>query len=381
MTKSFRAAACLATVIACAFIAAGCRNVQHHTAAAEPASPVVVKPAPAAPPPPPAHPPLAESELLRIKPNELGRIPVLMYHAIGAHAENGERYDRHGLNIAPDTLRDQLELMYEAGWYPVNMRDALTAKIDVPLGKTPVVLTFDDARGTQFVYRKDGTIDPDCGVAILEELHAQHPDWPLKASFYVLPRSKYNPTPFYQEGLDKKKLNYLVSKGFEVANHSTSHRMMARLSANDLKWEMAQCCRYIKERAPEATMDTMALPGGSVPKDKSNMEVLLDGIEGGTRYSNKCILRAWGGATLPPGHKDFDRRNILRIGSEPGYIEGYIKRLSTGEEPRYVSDGDPDTVTIPKRLEKCLDKKRTQGLRIVEYEDRPAPKQVAVIKK
>jgi peptidoglycan/xylan/chitin deacetylase (PgdA/CDA1 family) len=355
--------------------AAGCRN----TGSAAHALPATI-PIPVAtvetPKKPEVHLGLNEDELQRIRPNELGRIPVVMYHAIGASTENGVRYDRMGLNIRPETFRKQLRLMYDAGWYPINMRDALSPDIDVPAGKTPVVLTFDDARGTQFDYKEDGTIDPDCALAILEGFHDEHPDWPLKGSFYVLPKSRNNPAPFYQEGLDGKKLKYLVDRGFEVANHSTTHRMMARLSAHELAWEMAQCVRYVKERVPGATMDTMALPGGSVPRDKANLEVLLSGCDGETKYTNKCILRAWGGATLPPAHRMYDRRNVLRIGVEPGYLEAWIKILGRGEVNRFVSDGDPLVVTVPKRLAKWVSPDRTRELHVAEYDDRRKHKTV-----
>jgi peptidoglycan/xylan/chitin deacetylase (PgdA/CDA1 family) len=326
---------------------------------------------------PPVVARLSPEALRSIHPNELGRIPVLMYHAIGAPASGGPRYDRMGLNIAPETLRKHLDLMYDAGWYPVNMRDALTARMDVPAGKTPVVLTFDDARGTQFRLRKDGSLDPDCAVAILEQFHAEHPDWPLKASFYVLPRSKYNPPPFYQSGVEGKKLKYLVEKGFEVANHSTTHRLMRGLSARQLKWEMAQCIRYVRARAPKATMDTMALPGGSTPKDENLLDVLLKGADGTTAYSNLCILRAWGGATLPPTHRSFDRRDILRIGTAPGYVEAWIRLLSSGRVAAYVSDGDVNSVTVPARLARYLSAPRTNGLEIVRYDDRPDGTRIA----
>src|SRR2546423_355133 len=93
-----------------------------------------------------------------LPPNELGCIPILEYHSIGGEAEfnDGVRYDKHGLNIAPETLERQLERMYAAGWYPVNMRDILTARIRVPRGRIPVVLTFDDARPSQFRYLPNG---------------------------------------------------------------------------------------------------------------------------------------------------------------------------------------------------------------------------------
>lgn len=315
-------------------------------------------------------------DLLKVRPNELGKIPVLMYHDIGADADEGPRYDRHGLNIPPDTFRKQLELMYAAGWYPVNMRDALTPRMDVPAGKIPVVLTFDDARGTQIHYKRDGSMDPNCAVAIMEQFHAEHPDWPLKASFYLLPKSKWNPVPFYQPGRETKKLQYLAKQGYELANHSTSHRRMDRMDAHLLAWEMAECARYVKKRAPGATMDTMALPMGYVPRTRALLGVLLRGMDGGTSYENRCILRAWGGATPSPADKKFDRMDILRIGSEPGYIEGWIKIMKRGQSVKpFISDGDPDTVTVPKSAEKNLDKPRLAGLKVVVWDDTP-PKKV-----
>lgn len=301
-----------------------------------------------------------------VKPNEVGSIPVLMYHSVGAPGG----YDSEGLNIRPETLRRQLEMMYRAGWYPVNMRDAVTAHIDVPAGKTPVVLTFDDARGSQFHYRRDGSLDPTCAVAIMEQFHARHPDWPLRATFYVLPYSKWNPVPFYQPGKETRKLNYLVQQGFEVANHSTSHRFMTRMPANTLRWEMAECVRYIKARAPGATMDTMAIPYGARPRNEKLVDVLLQGDQGGIHYENRCVLNAWGGPTAAPVSKHFDRRAILRIGSEPGYVEGWIKRLHQRckMEP-YVSDGDPNTIAVPRRAAKEVDPNRLEGARLVVYDD------------
>ena len=53
-------------------------------------------------------------------PNELGRIPIVMYHAVGGDAEfaGGPRYDRHGLNIAPETFRRQLAADVRGGLVP-----------------------------------------------------------------------------------------------------------------------------------------------------------------------------------------------------------------------------------------------------------------------
>lgn len=350
---------------------AGCHGPSGNAAAA-PAPPIKVTPA-AAVTPAPRHSP---QELARIKPNELGYIPVLMYHAIGEHGG----FDRHGLNIPADTFRRQLQLMYEAGWYPVNMRDVILGRMDVPAGKTPVVLTFDDGRETQFIYRADGSIDPNCAVGILNAFHAKHPDWPLRGTFYLIGTHEYNPVPFCQPKTLKKKLDYLLQQGYEIANHSTTHRYMNQnhrgwVTAKSVQWEEAECVRYVKAIAPTATMDTYALPGGGRPHNKALWPLLMAGQEGGTAYKNLCVLDAWGGPTLPPGHKKFDPSAVLRIGTEPGYVEGWIRRMKRGSEyAPYVSDGDPNTIAIPKSQEKWLDRGKVGAAQVVEWNDVPPKK-------
>ena len=315
------------------------------------------------------HPPLPPMRLAALRADEAGRIPILMYHSIGAPAHRGVRYDSQGLNIAPETFRKHLALMYAAHWYPVNMRDVLGSHLAVPAGQTPVVLTFDDARGSQFHYLPDGTVDPNCAVGILEAFHQEHSDWPLRGTFYVLPKSAWNPVPFWQPGRETKKLRALVTDGFEVANHSTTHRMMTHLSGTELTWEMAECQRYVRERVPEATMDTMALPGGAAPKNHALWNTLLRGRLGKIIYRNRCILMAWGGPSRSWTDKKFDPDRISRIGCGPGWVERAIKALSSRRIPPYVSDGNPDTVAVPRSEVRFLNLRRLCGAKLVVYND------------
>ena len=283
----------------------------------------------------------------RRAPNELGRIPILMYHSVGGEREfaGGPLYDRHGLNIAPETFRRQLGQMYAAGWYPVTMRDALAARLSVPRGKTPVVLTFDDARPSQFRYLPGDRIDPDCAVGILETFHQAHPDWPARATFYVLPESVYNGVPFDQDGWETKKLRFLVRRGYELGNHTVSHRSLAALPAPTLRWEMAGSVRYFRRQVPQTRMDTMALPYGIAPADPARWPALLDGVQAGTRYHNRCILRARGGPSFAPADIRFDPRQVPRVESAPGEIERWLSPAAA--RGLYVSDGNPRTLTVP----------------------------------
>ncbi len=320
-------------------------------------------------PPHAGQPPLPSAQLAALRADETGRIPILMYHSIGAPAHRGARYDSQGLNIAPETFRKHLDLMYAAHWYPVNMRDVLSSHIDAPAGMTPVVLTFDDARGSQFHYLKDGTVDPNCAVGILEAFHREHADWPLRGTFYVLPKSAWNPVPFWQPGKETEKLRALVADGFEVANHSTTHRMMTHLSGAELTWEMAECQRYVRDRAPGATMDTMALPGGAAPKNHALWNDLLRGRLGNIVYRNRCILMAWGGPSRSWTDKKFDPDRVSRIGTGPGWVERAIKALSSRRIPPYVSDGNRDTLAVPRSEAKSVNTNRLDGATLVVYND------------
>lgn len=302
--------------------------------------------------------------------NEMGRIPILMYHSVG---ERGA-YDKHGLNIPPSLFRKHLELFYKNGFYPINARDILSARLDVPKGKTPLAITFDDARGSQFRYLKDGSIDPNCAIGILEAFHKKHGEnWPQRATFFVLPKSKYNPIPFWQEGKDKQKFQFLADAGYELANHSTSHTAMSKLDATRLAWETKTCRDYVLARAPKATMDTLAFPYGIFPRGNLNDVLMANG--------NRCLFMAWGDASYPMYDKRFDKKAVMRVGSEPGNIERWIAALvrdrkAVGKSLRpYVSDGDPNVVTVPDSTTKNLVKANLGGVQLIVYsEPKPASK-------
>ena len=307
---------------------------------------------------------LTTAELNKVKPNEVGRIPILMYHSI---AESG-KYDRRGLNISAATFRRQLEMMRNAGWYPVNMREVLTAHLNVPLGKTPVVLTFDDSRESQVRFLPNKKLSPICALGVMEAFHSKYPDWPLAGTFYVLPGSRWNPVPFGQKGKEQIKLARLLKEGFEIGNHTYTHRFMGKMNASDVQWEMTSSIRAIRAVCPQATMDTMALPYGEAPDNPTTRKFILDGEREGIKYSNRCILRAWGEPSYPFTDRRFNPQHVERVGAEPGYIEACIKELTMKKHyPRYISDGNPNTITIPVYYRSLIDKRRLEGSELIVY--------------
>jgi hypothetical protein len=117
--------------------------------------------------------------------------------------------------------------MYAAGFRPVNLSDVLDNAIDLPAGKSPIVLTFDDARKSQFHLietDKAYKIDPDCAVGILDAFHKRHSDWPMRATFFVLPKSRLTLEPFGQPGLGPQKMSYLSSRAWRSATTRSTTR-------------------------------------------------------------------------------------------------------------------------------------------------------------
>src|SRR5690606_25844681 len=77
----------------------------------------------------------------QVQANELGRIPVLMYHRIVPTTESV--YDR-----TPDDFRAELERLAREDYVPITTAELAAGRIDIPAGKHPVVLTFDDGDPT-----------------------------------------------------------------------------------------------------------------------------------------------------------------------------------------------------------------------------------------
>jgi Polysaccharide deacetylase len=243
-----------------------------------------------------------------------------------------------------------------------------------------VALTFDDARGSQFRYRKDGSIDPNCVVGILESFHKKYGEkWPRAGTFFALPKSSYNPTPFWQAGLEAKKCQWLVKNGYELSNHSFAHKFMSPMNAAQVREAVWGCVRDIRKLAPDATMDTFCVPYGAYPKDKSTWDVILSDPKG--EYKNLVAFKAWGDESYAPGDKRFDPRQVDRIGVDSGYFEAVYARL-TKSGKLYVSDGDPSTMAVPRSWQNYVAAKRPGDLPVTFYgqavaKAKPKPKKKA----
>lgn len=300
---------------------------------------------PAPSPTGPAH--ITKAEAARAKANELGQIPVLMYHRILPHPESD--YDR-----SPSAFLADLRRLYREGYRPIRAVDLVRGEIDVPLGKSPVVLTFDDASREQFSYTSGKKVDPHSAVGLLLDFSAHHPGFRPVATMYV------NQFPF-GTSRGPEILRDLYRRGFELGNHTLTHADLSSLSAKGVRRELALGKKVITSAVPRAEVATMALPLGVWPKPH---KLAYQGVWHRIQYRHQGVFLVGAGPSPSPYSRSFEPLAIPRIkplaqtGKTPNYgLEFWLDYLKDHSGERYISDGDPTVISYPKRLRKGSSKR------------------------
>lgn len=286
--------------------------------------------------------------------NELGKVPIFVYHLIGL--EEG-RWTR-----TPGNFRKDLQELYNRNYVLVPLNDYLTGNIDIPAGKSPAVITFDDSTGGQFRLpeKESGETapDPDCAVAILKDFGDSHPDFGHAATFFI------NAEPFGQPGLWQKKLQLLREWGFEIGNHTYGHKYLKGLTPEQAAGQIARLQEQIQQAVPGYQPKAFAIVQDGIPDP---LGIGLAGESGGIKYQHLGMLWwAWSAAPSP-FHKDFDPARIQRIqvfqDNGRSSLVNWLERISAS---RYVSDGIRETIAAPDGWQEVA--KETPGKKIVIYQ-------------
>lgn len=271
--------------------------------------------------------------------NEAGRIPVLMYHRITASDSD---YDR-----TPEAFRQDMERLYKEGYRPISLRDFIEGRADVPAGQTPFVITFDDGDKSQYQAVENGvTPTEDCAVGIMEAFRKEHPDFNPQATFFV-----NGGVPFGQKAQLQEKLNYLLDKGYTIGNHTWSHDKLSKLTAEEIAITIGRNAAAVEGITGEP-VNLLALPYGIRPKEEGPMNAVISGSFEGKAYRNIGICNVGWQPELPSYIAGFDPAavNRIRCGNDEGEAGDWLNRMAEKPEMRYISDGDPDTVTVPAAL-------------------------------
>jgi peptidoglycan/xylan/chitin deacetylase (PgdA/CDA1 family) len=270
-----------------------------------------------------------------VKANELGQIPVLMYHQLLAQP--------HGVyDQTPAQFKAELVSLYAHGYRTITAADLIAGRIDVPAGKKPMVLTFDDSSTSQYGELPDGSVDPRTATGILLAVAKAHGEERPVATFYV------NGDPFAGHPAYLAKLHDL---GMEVAEHTLTHADLKSLSDAGVQAELAKGLKVITDAIPGVQVTTMALPFGVRPRNKP---LAAHGSSGGITYRFGGVFAVGSNPAPSPYSAKFNPmyvpriRSGLRTGDQAFTSTDWLPQLYSGKVTAYVSDGDPDHVSFPK---------------------------------
>ncbi|HXW01198.1 MAG TPA: polysaccharide deacetylase family protein, partial [Anaerolineae bacterium] len=279
--------------------------------------------------------------------NEMGKVIVLEYHHIGYPEQ---RYQR-----TPAHLRADLERLYQNGYYPVNFIEIIRGLPEVPPGKKPIALTFDDSDISQFRVLDDLTIDGDSAVGILLNFHKQHPEeWPMRATFFVLGNDNGNHySLFGQSDLAKEKMQVLVDLGMEIGSHTVSHADLSVATAERIYWELAVSQHVIEELVPGYKVQSLSVPFGGFP---FTLDFLKSGQWGDMSYSYAGNAAAWGGPTVSPFDSTFEPYHVSRLEVTATSLDYWLTYFEQNPHAYYISDGDPNRLTFPQELQVSTEK-------------------------
>ena len=291
-----------------------------------------------------------------LKVNELGNIPIMMYHGIHNITDNkytGGNVDKDGYQRTTKAFEKDLEFYYENGYRMIRLIDYVNGIIDVEAGYSPIILTFDDGLSNNIkVLGLDENgeiiIDPNSAVGVLERFKKKYPDFNITATFFV------NGGLFQQAEYNEKILNWLVDNGYDIGNHSYSHPDFTTISKEKSVQEIGSIYNLLDKYIENRYVNIVAMPFGSpYKKSHENFQTIMKGNYNGKYYETISALMVGWEAEDSPFSTSFDKTILKRIRAYDNNgvefdIEMNFKIL---ENKRYISDGNKDTITVPKGKE------------------------------
>ena len=285
--------------------------------------------------------------------NELGRVPIMMYHGIHNKKNDETKYtggnvDKDGYQRTAEAFRADLDFYYNSGYRMVRLNDYVNGIIDVELGKSPLIITFDDGlqnniNVTGLDDKGEIIIDPNSAVGILEEYKKKYPDFNVTATFFV------NAGIFNQEEYNEKILHWMVDHGYDIGNHTANHPDFTTIDFEKSKREVGYIYDMLDQYIPGKYVNIVALPFGSPYKTShANYSAIVNSSYNGKDYTTISCLRVGWESDYSPFSSDFDKSFLKRIraydnNGEEFDIEMNFKILANN---RYISDGDKNRITF-----------------------------------
>lgn len=302
---------------------------------------------------------LTPADYMTYQPNELGRVPILMYHSIVPDGTPPDSSVDAYMYRTHDQFWNDMLWLYEHGFYLVGMNDLISGNLDVPLGKHPVVFTFDDSTSLQFsvIVSESGeiSIDPDCAVGMMERFYAQYPDFGRGAHFGLVPGNLFSWPANDQDEHFEWKMQWLIENGYEVGNHTNSHPDLLAVDDEHFTWTISGpilwADGFMGADHPQNASRVLTLPFGIGPNETTQphkMQMLRAGfVYDGHPIQLTGVLELVGGSSEVPWSNSWDAFSIPRLPAEDSVLDEFKEVYLAGENPYYTSDGNMNVVTVP----------------------------------
>lgn len=302
-----------------------------------------------------SRPSLTTAELASLKVNELGAIMIIRY---GRFGEEGRE------SRSPENFRRDLQLLYQQGYRCIPLSELLSGEIRTGPGFTPLVITFLGADPGQVRFLEDGTaeLDPRCALGVLEDFGREHPDFGVTATFFL------GGQLFGQEPFQGQKLAMLRKKGYGLG--VTVEQEAARLkTAQDAAAAVAASVSAVRRHLPDFAPECALFPREWKEMEGDiGMEITVDGEV----LRLRAILYDSGMPVVSPFDGSFDPARLEAIkvvdpSMDTGGFYHWLRYFTENPERRYVSDGDPYTVTVPRHMVFRADRDKIGGRNMRNY--------------
>lgn len=295
-----------------------------------------------------------QKEYIKYKVDESGNVPIMMYHGISNLKDEetgytGGNVDKDGYTRTVESFKRDLDFYYSKGYRMISLNDYINGNIDVEIGKSPIILTFDDGLSNNIKVKgldEKGNIiiDENSAVGVLEAYKKKYPDFNITATFFI------NSSLFNQEEYNKQILKWLIDNGYDIGNHTISHVDFTKIDSLETQKEVGLMYQKLNKILNDNYVKIVALPFGTpYNMDNENFKYILNGNYDGFEYQTDSTLRVGWEAEYSPFNKGFNKQFLKRIRAYDNNgkdfdIEMNFKIL---ENNRYISDGNINNVVIP----------------------------------
>ena len=296
------------------------------------------------------------------KINELGKVPVMMYHGIknmknSETNHTGGNVDKDGYTRTAEAFRNDLDFYYENGYRMIKLSDYVNGNIDTEYGKSPIVLTFDDGNDnnikvTGLDEKGNIIIDENSAVGIMEAYKKKYPDFKVTAIFFV------TGALFNQPEYNEKIIKWLVDNGYEVGNHTKGHNNLTKTTQSETSEVIGYVYNQLDSIIPGKYQRIVALPFGTpYNREHANYNYVINSEYNGKKYETIAALRVGWEPEVSSYNKNFDKSFIKRCRAYDNNGNDFdIKMVFRMlEKTKYISDGNAKTIVTSKDNENLID--------------------------